>query len=123
MIIMGLLVVGTALGAIIGLSDSRVGRWVRGTADPDGWRREPKHVHLSRLKRPAPTDTGITMPAPNGALDDGHADAGRVGESQSADQAAGVTAPIDPRQSDDDRSVAEGQAVDQPTVDGRRTTA
>ena len=122
-IIMGLLVVGTALGAIIGLSDSRVGRWVRGTADPDGWRREPKHVHLRPLQRPAPTDTVITMPAPSGAHDEGRTDAGRVGESQSADHAAGVTTPIDPRLLDDDRSVADGRAVDQPTVDGRRTTA
>jgi membrane protein len=121
-IIMGLLVVGTTLGATIGLSDSRIGRWVRGTADPDGWRREPKQVNLIRLKRPAPTDTAITMPAPNGAPDDGRVDVGRVGESQSADH-AGVTAPVDPRTSDDDRSAADGRAVDQPATDGRRTTA
>ena len=55
-IVMGLLVVGTTLGAIIGSSDSRIGQWIRGTSDPDGWRREPKQVRVARLKRPTPAD-------------------------------------------------------------------
>jgi hypothetical protein len=133
-IIMGLLVVGSVLGAIIGLSDSRVGRWVRGTADPDGWRREPKQVHLSRRKRSALPDTTLTTPArPSGTGHAGtghagtrHAGAGPVGagpagEPQSADHTAGVAAPVDPRTSEEDRSTTDG-ALDQPAVDGQQTT-
>jgi membrane protein len=119
-IIMGLLVVGTVFGAIIGLSDSRVGRWVRGTADPDGWRREPKQVPLGRRKRSALPDTAITTPAPNGPRGTALVGAGQIGEPQSADHTAGVVAPVDPRTSEEDRSTTDG-AVDQPTVDGRRT--
>ncbi|HEY1486068.1 MAG TPA: YhjD/YihY/BrkB family envelope integrity protein, partial [Micromonosporaceae bacterium] len=38
-VIAGVLVVGAALGAIMGLDEGRFGVWIRGTADPDGWRR------------------------------------------------------------------------------------
>lgn len=119
-VIMGLLVVGTALGAIIGLSDSRVGRWVRGTSDPDGWRREPKQVHLRRPKHPALTDTATMTPAPDGASGSGPSAADQIGEPQSADHAAGVPAPVDPRTSEEDQSTIDG-AVDRPSADGRRT--
>ena len=131
-IIMGLLVVGTTLGATIGSSDNRIGRWIRGTSDPDGWRREPKQVRVGRPKRPMSADGAATITGPNGAAG-GHAgtvqvrETGEIGEAQPADHAAGVPVAVDPRTSDEDRtpdhdrSPASEQAVDQPTVDDRRT--
>jgi hypothetical protein len=121
-IIMGVLVVGTTLGAIIGLSDSRFGRLIRGTADPDGWRREPKHVHFVRVKRSGLTDAAAATPPrplPSGA-GSGRDRSGHVGESQPADHAAGVGAPVDPRTSEEGRPAGD-DAVNHPAVDGRQT--
>jgi membrane protein len=125
-VIMGVLVVGTTLGATIGLSDSRIGRWIRGTSGPDGWRREPKQLHIGRHKHPTLAGGAATIPAPNGAaggrVGTGQVgQVGEIGESQPVDHTAGVPTPVDPRTSDDGRPPAGEQAVDQPTVDGRRT--
>src|SRR5215475_10256848 len=51
-VVAGVLVVGTALGAIVGQSNNRVGDWVRGTADPDGWRREPFRRYPRKKAQP-----------------------------------------------------------------------
>ncbi len=131
-VVMGLLVVGTALGALIGSSDSPIGHWIRGTSDPDGWRREPKHVRVARRKRPTLAGRAAATLGPHGAADGGAGsgqinEIGEIGESQPADHAAGVPVPVDPRTSDDDRTPdhdrppADAGAVEQPTVDGRRT--
>lgn len=45
-VITGTLVVCSALGAVIGRHEGRLGTWVRGTADPDGWHREVKVVQF-----------------------------------------------------------------------------
>ena len=42
-VLAGVLVVGTALGAAMGRQDGAFGRWVRGTPDPEGWRRIRKY--------------------------------------------------------------------------------
>ena len=131
-IVMGLLVVGTTLGAIIGSSDSRIGRWIRGTSDREGWRREPKQVRVAGFKRPSLGDGAATIRRPNGAADGGAGtgqvgEIGEIGEAQQADHAAAIPVPVDPRTSDEDgtpdhdRPPADEPAVDQPTVDGRRT--
>lgn len=114
-VIMGVVVVGTTLGATIGLSDSRVGRWIRGTPDPEGWRREPRQLQVGRHKRATPAGGAATIPVPDGAA------SGEIGESQPADHAAGVPAPVDPRTSDDARPPTREKAVDQPAIDDRRT--
>jgi len=64
-VITGTLVVCSALGAVIGRHEGRLGRWVRGTADPDGWRRE---VRVFRFHAP-------TVRNPRGETADGTADA------------------------------------------------
>jgi membrane protein len=51
-ILAGILVVGTVLGATIGLSQTRLGAAVRGTAEPDGWRRQVKPIRIP-ARRPA----------------------------------------------------------------------
>ncbi|HEY7177525.1 MAG TPA: YhjD/YihY/BrkB family envelope integrity protein [Micromonosporaceae bacterium] len=49
-VLTGALVVGTALGATIGRSEGRLGTWVRGTSDTEGWRRTVKPIHRPRSK-------------------------------------------------------------------------
>jgi len=49
-VIAGVLVAGTAVGAVVGSSNGRFGTWLRGTSDPDGWRRPVKVVHLAAPK-------------------------------------------------------------------------
>jgi len=57
-IVCGVLVVGAAFGAALGRGPGLIGRLVRGTADPEGWRRPPR--------RPSPPPTGTPEP-PTGA--------------------------------------------------------
>jgi len=45
-VLAAILVVGTVLGATIGLSQTRLGTAVRGTAKPDGWRRQVKPIRI-----------------------------------------------------------------------------
>jgi membrane protein len=83
-VVCGILVVGATLGAAIGLSDSRLGTWVRGKSDPDSWRREVTPARIRRFKT---------------AAYDGEP-AQRSGEPQPADLTAPDAGPVEPKQRD-----------------------
>jgi membrane protein len=51
-VLAGVLVVGSTLGASIGTSHTHVGARVRGTLDPEGWRRDPIHRYPRKKARP-----------------------------------------------------------------------
>jgi membrane protein len=54
-IVCGVFVIGGAFGAALGRGPGLIGRLVRGTADPEGWRRRPP-------QRPSPRPTGTPEP-------------------------------------------------------------
>jgi membrane protein len=60
-VISGLLVAGAAIGAAIGQDSGKLGTWIRGSSDPDAWRREVKH---RRWRLPHKTSTTPAQPDP-----------------------------------------------------------
>jgi membrane protein len=52
-IVCGVFVVGAAFGAALGRGPGLIGRLVRGTPDPDGWRRLPPQQRSQRAATPA----------------------------------------------------------------------
>lgn len=64
-IVCGVFVVGAAFGAALGRGPGLVGRLVRGTADPEGWRRPPPRQAPERpAETPAATTAGTLEPPP-----------------------------------------------------------
>jgi membrane protein len=122
-IVMGVLVVGTALGAAIGLANNRLGCWIRGTSDPDGWRRVPKPVRVGRAKDRELNDEGPRAPGRDGVAAIG----GQPGEPETADHAASVVEPVggtgvsEARRPDDGRD-GDDREADKRATDGKRTT-
>jgi membrane protein len=116
-IVMGVLVVGTALGAAIGLANNRLGRWIRGTSDPDGWRRVPKPVRVGRAKDRELNDEGAHTTGRDGIAAIGS----QAGEPEAADHAASVVEPVRGKGVGEARRPDEGRADDEREADSRAT--
>jgi membrane protein len=102
-VVAGVLVTGTTLGAVIGRAPGRFGTWLRGTSDPDGWRRPVKFVHVTTPKfvsRLNPTH-GEPVPADHAANEDAeHPAHDGSGERVPANE---TPSPIMPARRPDDR--------------------
>jgi membrane protein len=55
-IVAGVLVAGAAIGAVIGQNGGAFGNWIRGSSDPNAWRREVPKRRLRRIPSDSPKD-------------------------------------------------------------------